>query len=53
VECSNLIAAAPELLDALKSIIPDLQLFVSRQGSGPDKRLEHCLAVIAKVEGKT
>lgn len=50
---AHLIAAAPELLGALKDVVGDLKLFVSRQGPGPNKRLAACLAAIAKAEGRS
>ena len=43
--------AAPDLLEALEDVIGDLELFVSRQGPGPDKRLARCKAAIAKAKG--
>ena len=58
LECSNnkeadarLIAAAPELLAALESVLPDLEHYVATHGPGPDKRLAIARAAIAKAKG--
>lgn len=49
---ARLIAAAPDLLEALKSCLPDLAHYVSKHGPGPDKRLDAARAAIAKAEGR-
>lgn len=46
---ARLIAAAPDLLKALIDVIPDLERFVSKQGPGPDKRLERAKTALNKA----
>ena len=48
---ARLIAAAPELLDALEAVLPDLEHYVATHGPGPDKRLALARAAIAKASG--
>jgi len=48
----NLIAAAPEMLEALESVLPDLKHYISIQGAGPDKRLEAVISAIKKAKGE-
>ena len=48
---ARLIAAAPELLEALEAVIPDLEHYVATHGPGPDKRLALARAAIAKATG--
>jgi len=48
---ARLIAAAPELLEALEAVIPDLEHYVATHGPGPDKRLAIARAAIAKAKG--
>lgn len=50
---ARLIAAAPDLLDALVECLPDLKHYVATHGPGPDKRLDAVLAAIAKATGST
>lgn len=49
---ARLIAAAPELLDAAKLVLVDLDHYVSNHGPGPDVRLATLRAAIAKAEGQ-
>jgi len=49
---SRLLESGPELLAATKAIIGDLELFVSKQGPGPDKRLTALKAIIARIESR-
>lgn len=54
-DCSDnahLIAAAPDLLEALKECLPDLEHYASTHGPGPDRRLEQARAAIAKARGQ-
>ena len=46
-----LIAAAPELIEALEAVLPDLEHYVATHGPGPDKRLAIARAAIAKARG--
>ncbi len=46
---ARLIAAAPELLEAIIECLPDLEHYVSTHGSGPDKRLTKLNSAIAKA----
>ena len=46
-----LIAAAPELIEALEAVLPDLEHYVATHGPGPDKRLAIARAAIAKAKG--
>ena len=48
---ARLIASAPELLEALEAVLPDLEHYVATHGPGPDKRLAIALAAIAKARG--
>ena len=48
---ARLIAAAPELLEALEAVLPDLEHYVATHGPGPDKRLAIARAAIAKAKG--
>ena len=48
---ARLIASAPELLEALEAILPDLEHYVATHGPGPDKRLAAARAAIAKAKG--
>ena len=48
---ARLIAAAPELLEALEAVLPDLEHYVATHGPGPDKRLAAARAAIAKAKG--
>ena len=48
----RLIAAAPDLLDALEGCVGDLEHYVSTHGPGPDKRLAAVVAAIAKARGE-
>ena len=48
---ARLIAAAPELLEALEAVLPDLEHYVATHGPGPDKRLAVARAAIAKATG--
>ena len=48
---ARLIAAAPELLEALEAVLPDLEHYVATHGPGPDKRLAAARAAIAKARG--
>lgn len=48
----HLIAAAPEMLEALKAVLDDLERYAQRSGPGPDSRLASCIAAIAKAEGR-
>ena len=48
---ARLIAAAPELLEALEAVLPDLEHYVATHGPGPDKRLAIARAAIAKARG--
>jgi len=49
---AQLIAAAPELLEALEACLADLEHYVSTHGPGPDVRLANAKAAIAKVRGQ-
>lgn len=51
-EHAPMIEALPELLVAAEDVIADLQLFVSKQGPGPDRRLAALIVAIAKARGK-
>ena len=46
---ARLIAAAPDLIDALEAVLPDLEHYVATHGPGPDKRLAIARAAIAKA----
>ena len=48
---ARLIAAAPELLEALDACLPDLEHYVATHGPGPEKRLALARAAIAKARG--
>ena len=48
---ARLIASAPELLEALEAVLPDLEHYVATHGPGPDKRLAIARAAIAKATG--
>ena len=48
---ARLIASAPELLEALEAVLPDLEHYVATHGPGPDKRLAIARAAIAKAKG--
>ena len=48
---ARLIASAPELIDALEAVLPDLEHYVATHGPGPDKRLALARAAIAKAKG--
>ena len=48
---ARLIASAPELIDALEAVLPDLEHYVATHGPGPDKRLAIARAAIAKARG--
>ena len=48
---ARLIASAPELIDALEAVLPDLEHYVATHGPGPDKRLAAARAAIAKARG--
>ncbi len=48
---ARLIASAPELLEALEAVLPDLEHYVATHGPGPDKRLAAARAAIAKARG--
>ena len=48
---ARLIAAAPELIEALEAVLPDLEHYVATHGPGPDKRLAIARAAIAKARG--
>lgn len=48
---ARLIASAPELLEALEAVLPDLEHYVATHGPGPDKRLAAARAAIAKAKG--
>ena len=48
---ARLIASAPELIEALEAVIPDLEHYVATHGPGPDKRLAIARAAIAKAKG--
>jgi hypothetical protein len=50
-EYARLIAAAPDLLEALEDCLADLQHYVSTHGPGPDSRLAKAEAAIAKAKG--
>lgn len=41
-----------DMLEAAENVIFDLELLVSRQGPGPDKRLEALKAAIRKAKGE-
>lgn len=45
----DLITAAPELADAARDIVGDLELFCSRQGLGPDKRLARLKEILLRI----
>ena len=51
VSIRRLIAAAPELLEALEAVLPDLEHYVATHGPGPDKRLALAREAIAKAKG--
>lgn len=44
--------AAPDLLEALEEVLPDLQHYVATHGPGPDKRLTRAVVAIAKAKGE-
>ncbi len=44
-----LIAAAPELITAMISVLPDLERFAAKQGPGPDARLDAFKATLTKA----
>jgi len=46
---ARLMAAAPELAEALAACLPDLKHYAATHGPGPDKRLETALAAMAKA----
>ena len=48
---ARLIASAPELIEALEAVLPDLEHYVATHGPGPDKRLAAARAAIAKARG--
>ena len=48
---ARLIASAPELIEALEAVLPDLEHYVATHGPGPDKRLAIARAAIAKARG--
>lgn len=57
VSCANdahLIAAAPEMLDALKGVVRTLEAFsyTTQLGESQSRRLADAKAVIAKAEGR-
>lgn len=43
--------AAPALLAALKSVMPDLDIYLINHKDGPEVRYEAALAAIAQAEG--
>lgn len=45
-----LIAAAPDLLKALKECVDDLERYASKSGPGPDKRLANAISAIRRAE---
>jgi len=45
----HLIANAPDLYRTSLAVVGDLQLFVSRQGPGPDRRLDDLQAVLKAI----
>lgn len=47
---ARLIENAPCMYSVLKEVIADLELFCSRQGPGPDKRLENLKTILARIE---
>lgn len=49
---ARLLLAAPVMLRALRDVISDLELFCSRQGPGPDKRLDAARAAIRQATGE-
>lgn len=49
---AHLIAAAPDMLEALKEIIPDMEHYVATHGPGPDRRLARAIAAIKKAKGE-
>lgn len=49
---SRLFAAAPDLLEACKAVLPDLERYVSTHGPGPDRRLDMIRTAIAKATQK-
>lgn len=49
---ARLIAKAwniPEIVEAIKECIPDLEHYISTHGPGPDKRLERLNAVLTEI----
>jgi len=48
-EDARLIAAAPELAEALAACLPDLKHYAATHGPGPDRRLEAALSALAKA----
>ena len=48
---ARLIASAPELIEALEAVLPDLEHYVATHGPGPDKRLAIARAANAKARG--
>ena len=51
-DIARLIAAAPDLLAALETVLPDLQHYVSMHGPGPDRRLEQARGAIERAKGE-
>lgn len=49
---ARLIAAAPELLDALTECLPDLEHYAATHGPGPDRRLAKAKAALHKARGE-
>lgn len=49
---ARLMAAAPELLAAMRDCLADLEHYAATHGPGPDRRLIAYRAAIAKAEGK-
>lgn len=47
----RLIAAAPELLEALQACLPDLEHYAATHGPGPDQRLIVARGAIRKATG--
>ena len=46
----DLVTVAPDLINAVLDIIPDLEHYCSKQGSGPDARLARLKDLIGKLE---
>jgi len=51
-EDAALIAAAPDLLEALREVLPDLAHYVATHGPGPDRRLDKARDAIRKATGE-